>query len=102
MKTQFIPSAFQSWMDHPTETHFPNGESFAAMRIRVLSAIELLRARHRKQSIAVVAHSGVSRIIFAAALSIPPDQIFRLAQRHAAINKIEYFDHGAVVELING
>jgi alpha-ribazole phosphatase len=96
------PDAFRDWMERPTETRFPNGESFSEMRTRVLRALELLLARHQQQSIAIVAHAGVVRILVAEALSIPHHQIFRLAQRYAAINRIDYFDHGAIVELING
>jgi alpha-ribazole phosphatase len=97
------PAAFQSWMDRPAKTRFPNGESLAEMRRRVLSAVETLRNRHRRQSIALVSHSGVSRILLAEALTIPAHEIFRLAQRYAAINRIDYFDDGGVVvELMNG
>src|SRR5262245_21580783 len=31
------PDVFQSWMEHPTETQFPNGESFNQMRARALN-----------------------------------------------------------------
>ena len=96
------PDIFQSWMERPTETRFPTGESFGEMRGRVLDALEVVLARHPKQSVAIVAHAGVVRLLLAEALSIPHHQIFRLAQRHAAINRINYFDHGAIVELING
>jgi alpha-ribazole phosphatase len=96
------PAAFQSWMERPTETQFPNGESFAAMRRRVLSAVAILRDRHCRQSIAIVSHSGAARILLAEALAVPSNDIFRLAQRYAAINRIDYFSQSAVVQLMNG
>jgi alpha-ribazole phosphatase len=96
------PDIFQSWMTRPTETRFPNGESFTEMKARVLGALDLLLSRHRNQSIAIVTHAGVIRLILAQALCIPDNQIFRLAQGHGAINRIEYFDHGPVVQLMNG
>src|SRR5207247_1287191 len=96
------PEIFLSWMERPTETQFPNGETFQEMRRRVLGALDLLLARHPKKSIAIVAHKGVIRLLVAQALSIPDAQIFRIAQRDAAINRIDYFDYGAIVELVNG
>ena len=99
---QRYPEIFQSWMTRPTETRFPNGESFTEMKARVLGALDLVLSRHRNQSIAIVTHAGVIRLILAQALCIPDNQIFRLAQGHGAINRIEYFDHGPVVQLMNG
>ena len=96
------PDISQSWMNSPTETRFPNGESFTLMSIRVLGALNLLISRHRNQSIAMITHAGVIRLILARALSIPDHQIFRLAQGYGAINRIEYSDHGPVVQLVNG
>lgn len=96
------PDAFRSWMTEPTQTQFPNGESFSQMRARVLGALKALLARHKNESIAVVTHAGVIRLLLGEALQIPENQIFRLAQRDGAINRIDYFDHGAMVQLVNG
>jgi len=68
----------------------------------VLGALDVLLSRHRNQSIAVVAHAGVIRLVLGKTLSIPDNQIFRLAQRYGAINRIRYFEDGPIVELMNG
>jgi len=96
------PEVFERWMTQPTNTQFPNGESFADMRDRVNSTVDALMGRHRNESIAIVSHSGVIRLLIGQALSMPADQIFRLAQRHAAINRIKFTEQGPIVELING
>jgi alpha-ribazole phosphatase/probable phosphoglycerate mutase len=95
------PDIFRLWMERPAETKFPNGESFSDLRKRVLGALESLLERHRKESFVVVSHAGVIRLIIAEVLGLPDQRIFRLAQRPAAINRISYFDHGAVLELMN-
>ena len=96
------PEVFQSWMTSPTETQFPNGESFRRMSARVVKAFDSLLSRHTGESIAIVAHAGVIRILLGKALAIPDNEIFRLAQHYGAINRIRYSDHGPIVELING
>jgi alpha-ribazole phosphatase/probable phosphoglycerate mutase len=96
------PKVFRSWMERPLETHFPNGESFAQMRARVLPAMNSLLRRHENECIVVVAHAGVIRTIIGNVLQLPDDHIFRLAQRYGAINRISYFDGRAVLELMNG
>jgi len=96
------PDIFMSWMERPTEAKFPNGENFQEMRQRVLGALDVVRTRQAAKTIVIVAHGGVIRAIVAQALAIPDSQIFRLAQRYGAVNRIDYFGHGATVELLNG
>ncbi|HEY2380659.1 MAG TPA: alpha-ribazole phosphatase [Terriglobia bacterium] len=99
---QQYPEAFESWMRHPAEAQFPNGESLSGLAARVNTVLDSLLSRHRNESIAVVAHSGVIRYLVGQALSMPKDQIFRLSQRYGALNRIRYSEHGPIVELVNG
>ncbi|MGH9771102.1 MAG: alpha-ribazole phosphatase [Candidatus Acidiferrales bacterium] len=96
------PELYAMWMRDPTEVQFPGGESFSQMCERVLSTLRSLRQQHAGNSIAIVSHAGVNRIILADALGMPAANIFRLAQRYAAINMIRYHGEYAVVELMNG
>jgi alpha-ribazole phosphatase len=97
-----FPAVYHSWMTRPTETQFPNGESYRQMSARVLRAFDSILQRHRNQSIGIVAHAGVIRVVLRRALSIPDSEIFRLAQQHCAINRIRYVEEVPMVELING
>ena len=94
-----FPRVFESWMTCPTETQFPNGENFRQMSYRVLRAFDDLLERHRNEPIAVVAHAGVLRIILRRALAISDGDFFQFAQPHGAINRIEYSEKGAIVDL---
>ena len=95
------PSLYRTWMERPTEMQFPGGESFTEMWYRVTQAASAIRNRHEGQSIALVTHGGVIRILIAEALAIPRNHIFRIAQRHAAVNLISYIDRFPIVELLN-
>ena len=88
-------------MEKPTEVRFPNGESFAEMRFRVLSAFEGIQRKHQDETIAIVSHGGVNRIVLAAALQIPDQCIFRLAQDYAALNLLAFVRGFPVVHLVN-
>jgi len=96
-----FPDLYREWMEHPTEIHFPGGESFNTMWTRVTEAASELRVRHSGESIALVTHGGVIRILIAETLAVPRNNIFRIAQRYAAVNLISYFDRSSVVELVN-
>ena len=95
------PERYREWMERPTEVQFPGGESFPQMQARVLAALTDLRRRHAGQSVAIVAHGGVTRIILADALGIAPANIFRIGQRYAAINRLRYFGEVPLVDLVN-
>jgi alpha-ribazole phosphatase/probable phosphoglycerate mutase len=96
------PEIYRAWMNEPTEVEFPGGESFAQMKSRVLGAVVQLRRRHRTESVAIVAHGGVNRIVLAAALGLPDEAIFRLGQDYAGLNVIDYYETECVVQLLNG
>src|SRR5579872_5877695 len=74
----------------PTEVRFPNGEAFSDMRVRVLRAVDAIRRAHEGQTVMVVSHGGVNRILIAHALQMPDHCLFRLAQGHAAINLLSF------------
>jgi alpha-ribazole phosphatase len=88
-------------VDGPTETQFPGGESFREMHARVIAATRDLRSRHAGQSIALVTHGGVIRIILADALGMEAANLFRIGQRYGAINAVRYFGETPIVELVN-
>jgi alpha-ribazole phosphatase/probable phosphoglycerate mutase len=95
------PELYRQWMEAPTRVQFPHGESFARMRERVLGAYHALLAPHDGQTIGIVAHGGVVRIVLAGALGLPDANLFRIAQRYGALNHICYLDGYPSVELMN-
>lgn len=99
---QRYPELYRQWMDRPTDVEFPNGGSFSRMCVRVMQALNVLRNRHAGQSVAIVTHGGVTRIALAEALGVPAANVFRIAQRYAALNLIHYVGAYPVVELLNG
>ena len=82
------PEFYRAWMDRPTEVTFPGGESFDIMRTRVIAALERIRELHRNQTVAVVTHGGVNRIILAEDLGIPAHRIFRLDQSYGGLSVV--------------
>lgn len=96
------PDIYRQWMEDPTEAQFPNGESFAQMQARVLDASRELFVQHRGETIATVSHGGVNRVLLAAALGVSNANIFRFAQRYAAMNLLTLIGDYPSVELVNG
>jgi alpha-ribazole phosphatase len=80
----------------------PEGESLLDVRERVVPRLKTLVADHPGQSLALVAHAGVNRVILCDALSLSLENIFRLDQNYGCLNIIDYFPDFTVVRLING
>lgn len=98
---QAYPDIFNQWMQQPTKVRFPNGESYDQMADRVLQSISRLNARHQHQTIVVIAHGGVNRIVLAKVLKLESQQIFRLDQSYGAINCIDYYEQTPLVRVMN-
>jgi len=95
------PAIYRQWMESPTEVQFPHGESFAAMRVRVLRAFQAICMRHAGETMAIVTHGGVIRIVLAWALDMPDRCIFRLAQDYAAMNLLSWVEGVPILERMN-
>jgi alpha-ribazole phosphatase len=98
---QRYPAVYRHWMEDPTGTEFPSGETFCQMSSRVLEAVRGLISRHSGQSIALVTHGGPIRVILADALGMPLANIFRIEQRYSAINRVRYSADVPMVEWMN-
>ena len=95
------PELYRDWMERPTETRFPGGETFVQMCERVTGITHTLLARYEGRNIVFITHGGPIRVILAHALGLPMRNIFRIGQRYGAVNRIRYLEGTAVVELMN-
>lgn len=95
------PELYAAWMDEPTRVRFPDGESYAELRQRVLAALAELRARHRGEAFAAVSHGGPIRIILAACLRMPAEAIFRLDCGYASVSVVDWLGETPLVRAIN-
>lgn len=95
------PELYRQWMETPTEVRFPNGESFQEMRSRVLEAFDAIQRERTGQTVAIVSHGGVNRILIAWALQIHDEYLFRVAQDYAAVNLIAVEGGTPCVKLVN-
>lgn len=86
----------------PAETRFPGGETFGELRQRVCAAVDKITERHPGATVAVITHAGPIRALLAEWLRIDGDAIFRVDQRHGAVNIVEWIDGVPFLRLVNG
>lgn len=80
------------WLAGDLEVSHPGGESFADIRRRVVPILEELAARHRGETIAVVAHGVVIRVLLSSLVEgLTPADFDRIAIDFASVNDL-WFD----------
>jgi broad specificity phosphatase PhoE len=89
-------------LQEPTAVRFPGGESYADLRQRVCSALDAIVRNHPADSVGVITHAGPIRAALAHWLHIADDAVFRLDQRFASVNIVEWIDGVPLVRLVNG
>jgi alpha-ribazole phosphatase/probable phosphoglycerate mutase len=99
---EHYPEELASRLEDLANFRIPGGESLLDVRQRVMPRLRELVAAHPGQSLALVAHAGVNRVILCEALSLPLEHLFRLDQNYGCLNIIDYFPDFTVVRLLNG
>jgi len=92
---------FQMWLERPHLVHFPKGESLEIVRQRVLGAVDELAARHKDQTVILVSHTVVCRVLMCAMLGLDDSHFWQVRQDVNAINIFELRDGAPLVMLVN-
>ena len=96
------PSLQQGLLNEPADFRFPGGENYRELQQRVCRALAQIVAAHCGGTVVVVTHAGPIRAALAHWLSMPGDASFRIDQRHAAVNVVEWQEGVPLVRLVNG
>jgi broad specificity phosphatase PhoE len=102
--------AFEQYPEHlreellrrPLSVRFPGGETYGELRERVCRALDDIVASHRNETVAIVSHAGPVRAALASWLGIADQAIFRIDQRFASVNVVDWLEGVALVQLVNG
>ncbi len=95
------PEAARAWLKSPDTISFPGGESLEIVRGRATSALHQLIRRHEGQTIAVVAHTVVNRVLLCHVLGIGVADYWRIGQDTCAINSFEWREGMFYIQSLN-
>jgi broad specificity phosphatase PhoE len=96
------PELYAAWTADPASVLPPGGESGYSVLARALPALHRIVAAHPGQSVVIVAHKAVNRLLLCDLLSMPP-RLYRarIGQSPCALNQIEWHGREPMVTLIN-
>jgi probable phosphoglycerate mutase len=90
------PQELAAWMGSPDASP-PNGESFAMVALRVLTALDRLMEAHRHARAVVVSHVTPIKTLVCRTLLAPPEAMFRMNLDVASLTRIDCFDNGSAL-----
>jgi probable phosphoglycerate mutase len=86
---QHWPDEVDAWFHRPHEARIPGGETLEALRQRLMATLNELASRHAGQTIVLVGHTVINRIILLGTLGLDNERFWHLCQDTCAINVIE-------------
>lgn len=98
---QTWPQELHLLFTNASQANIPGGETIQALTNRLSSKIDQLVSQNEHKTIVVVSHGMAIRSIIAHYLHIPIDFVWSIRQDNTAINILSFYDHKAVLELLN-
>jgi len=92
---------WQTVQRYPSGFRFPDGESFAEMQTRIVSAVQGLVAKHPGEAIVVVSHADPIKAAVAHALGTHLDLFQRIVVSPCSVTAIAYGAGGPTVLAVN-
>lgn len=98
---QAHPDLYRRWLETPHLVKFPHGESLRQVRLRGMATLKEITARHEGQTVLLVAHQVMNKVLVCAMLGLDNSHFWRIRQDNACINVFEHQDGIFTTVLIN-
>ena len=95
------PEAVAKWFNSPAHAQIPGGEAMQGVADRVCGALEDIVNESAGETIVIVGHDSVNRVIMLQALGLELDAYWRIGQKPGAVNRLEYEGGRWRVESLN-
>ena len=95
------PHEYDNWYMHPERARIPNGESLESLQARAMRTVSELVKAHPGETIVLVGHTVINRVILLAMLGLGIERFWRLRQDTCAINLIEAEDGEYTIVSLN-
>jgi broad specificity phosphatase PhoE len=96
-----FPEQFEAWVAAPHLVEPPGGERLEAVAARVGRGVAALCETHGGETVVLVSHAIVTRLLVLAALGLGPERLWSVDASPAGITEIEYQDGWITVHRMN-
>jgi len=95
------PRVYDLWLRRPHQVTFPGGEDLARVRERAAGAVEALMAKHKEETVVLVSHKVVIKLLLCHFLGLDNTHFWQFQQGFCALNIVEAGKGPAVLYLLN-
>lgn len=95
------PEEFEAWSRTPHLARPPNGETLQELLARVSDMVRELVRDHPHETVVLVGHDSVNRVLLLHALGLPLSSYRYLAQDNCAISEIEFSEGRFLLTTMN-
>jgi probable phosphoglycerate mutase len=92
---------YESWYRNPHEVQIPGGETLDTLHNRTKKLLDQIARRSQKETIVLVVHDSINRVILLYALGLGLNRYWNISQGTCAINVIETVTNDFVVVSMN-
>ena len=89
------------WREEPHRLKLPGGESLDEVRERSLVALETVIRRHNEETVILVSHRVINKVILCAVLGLDNSHFWQMSQDTTAINLVRYRQGKYILSLMN-
>jgi broad specificity phosphatase PhoE len=83
------PEEVEAWYSRPQEIRIPGGETLEHLRRRAMAVVRELEGRHEAESIVLVGHTVINRVVLLGILDLGNERFWHIRQEPCAINVFE-------------
>lgn len=96
-----LPDAYRRWRDEPHTARFPSGGDLLSAGARARDGVEHLRGAHDGETVAVVSHGLMIRLLVLDALGLGPERLRAFRAAPGGITEIDYQPAFTTVQRMN-
>jgi broad specificity phosphatase PhoE len=83
------PEQIEAWYNQPEKAQIPGGENLETLRKRAMQTVHELSKTHEGETMVLVGHTVINRIILLGVLGLGNEKFWRIKQDTCAINVFE-------------
>ncbi len=95
------PALYRQWIEEPHRARPPGGESLDEVRDRTVAALHSVMAEHNNETILLVAHQVINKVLVCAMLGLDNSHFWRIRQDNGCFNVFAYDEGLFTAILIN-
>ena len=96
-----FPELYATWQAQPQAVRFPGGEDLDAVRQRASAALAELVTEHAGQTMALVAHRVVNKVLICHILGVDNSHFWQIKQDTGCLNRFRTAGTGYILDCLN-